>query len=79
MTIRASFGANNQRCCIVATDVNFPRKLTGLTSLVANINQMIVLVGGIDSSDKDRDEVLCGILSTHVLLDCRCFSTMIRR
>ena len=76
---KSSFGANNQQCCKVATDVNFPRKLTGLTSLVANINQMVVLVGGIDSSDKDRDEVLCGILQSVLTLVCRCFSSLLRR
>ena len=58
---------NNQRCCTVATNVNFHRKLTGLR--VANINQKIFVIGGVDSSKNDRTEVLCGILQL-VLMVC---------
>ena len=68
---KSSFGANNQRCCVVATDVNFPRKLTGLTSLVANLNQKVVLIGGIVGGNRDSvQEVLRGILQSVLMTVC---------
>ena len=45
-----------------SSDINFPRKLTGLTGRVAHLNEKTVLIGGIDNDYKDRDEVLCGSL-----------------
>ena len=53
---------NDQRCCTVATNVNFPRQLTGVR--VTHFNQKTILSGGVDNWYKNRVEVLCGKLQS---------------